>query len=285
MELYGIDLSHWNGAVDFTKIKKDFVILNANQMARRDENFEAYYKGAKAAGLKVGAYVYVGALSVYEASVEIDTTLDILKDKNLDLGVWLDVEDSDLGRLNTNEIWDIIVTEVQKLGGYFAGIYCNKNWYNNILQARYYKPDFKYWIASLPYNDLGTKVDSLNPKSYIWQYSFKGSVPGINGPVDLDYISDYIEPSEKLPEYVEGKNYTLLYDINVRKGPSRSFSLQGYDNLTEDGKKHDTNKNGALETGTEVTCLAISRTNNEIWLRIPSGWVCAYNKEDGVLIC
>lgn len=76
--------------------------------------------------------------------------------------------------------------------------------------------------------------------------------------------------------YKVGNTYTLRANVAVRKGPSTNYSLVGYGNLTTDGKKHDTDKNGYLEKGTRVTCKDIEFVNEEIWIRTPSGWMCAY---------
>lgn len=73
-----------------------------------------------------------------------------------------------------------------------------------------------------------------------------------------------------------GKNYTTTANLAVRKAPSKNSPLVGYKNLTPDGKKHDTNKNSCLETGTTITCKEVSTDSDGIeWIRTPSGWVCS----------
>jgi hypothetical protein len=76
--------------------------------------------------------------------------------------------------------------------------------------------------------------------------------------------------------YVIGKTYTVNVktSLNVRKGAGKSFKTVGYANLTPDGKKHSTSS-GALLPGTKVTCLEIKKADSEIWIKIPSGWICA----------
>lgn len=76
--------------------------------------------------------------------------------------------------------------------------------------------------------------------------------------------------------YVIGKTYTVNVktSLNVRKGAGKSFKTVGYANLTPDGKKHATSS-GALLPGTKVTCLEIKKADSEIWIKIPSGWICA----------
>lgn len=84
--------------------------------------------------------------------------------------------------------------------------------------------------------------------------------------------------------YIVGKNYKMLYNLNCRTAPSVYASKVGYNNLTADGKAHDLNKNGALEAGTVITCLEVKEEGCNLWLRIPSGWVCAKYGEEYYII-
>lgn len=78
--------------------------------------------------------------------------------------------------------------------------------------------------------------------------------------------------------YESGKTYTVSVktSLNVRTGAGTGNPKVGYKNLTADGKKHATST-GALLPGTRVTCLEVKQTGNEVWMRIPSGWICADN--------
>ena len=71
-----------------------------------------------------------------------------------------------------------------------------------------------------------------------------------------------------------GKNYTLAYNLNVRFGPGTKFAKKTYNQLTPNARKNAT-KFGVLKAGTVVTCLEVKYTRNQIWIRIPSGWICA----------
>lgn len=76
--------------------------------------------------------------------------------------------------------------------------------------------------------------------------------------------------------YQVGKDYALQTELNVRKGAGTSFSKKTWSELTESGKSNDKNKNGALDNGTVITCLEVKKVGQDIWIRIPSGWVAAY---------
>lgn len=77
--------------------------------------------------------------------------------------------------------------------------------------------------------------------------------------------------------YKVGNVYTLLDNMAVRKAPSKNSPLVGYKGLTADGKKHDVNKNGYLDKGTQVTCKDVYLEGAECWIKCPSGWMCAYD--------
>ena len=94
--------------------------------------------------------------------------------------------------------------------------------------------------------------------------------------VDILLTQDY-DNTRNLPTYKKGCTYTLLDNMMVRKNPLRTSPLVGYNGLTVDGKKHDKNKNGALDKGTIVTCKDVYYYSDEVWIKIPSGWVCGYD--------
>lgn len=82
--------------------------------------------------------------------------------------------------------------------------------------------------------------------------------------------------SEVKAPYTVGQTYTVRVKtaLNVRKGAGKGFKTVGYANLTADGKKH-AYPNGALKNGTRVTVKEVRVAGSEVWLKIPSGWVCA----------
>lgn len=84
------------------------------------------------------------------------------------------------------------------------------------------------------------------------------------------------------PKYEKNKTYTLQTDVKVRKGPSEMFNQKLRSSLTDDGKKHSkVQLMATLKKGTEITVKSIKTdANDNIWLEIPSGWVCAYLKKE-----
>lgn len=94
--------------------------------------------------------------------------------------------------------------------------------------------------------------------------------------VDMLLTQDYVN-ERNLPTYKKGCTYTLCYNMIVRKNPMRTSPIIGYNGLTRDGKAHDKDKNGSLDKGTVVTCKDVYFYQDEVWLKIPSGWVCGYD--------
>lgn len=77
------------------------------------------------------------------------------------------------------------------------------------------------------------------------------------------------------PSYVVGSTYTLQAEMKVREGAGTGFPAKTYDKLTADGKKHDSDGDGALDKGTNVTCKEVKKVGTDTWIRTPSGWIAA----------
>lgn len=204
--MFGIDISHWNGAIDFNKVNADFVIMKLSQAQYKDTMFESYY--AKCNKPK-GCYIYNKVKNVTDAIAEANFAVQALKGRPMPLGVWLDMEDSSMQRLGKPMLNAIIAAESDILmkAGYSVGIYCNRNWYLNVLDSSYLSKHFPFWIARYPLIDTGKVKESLSPANLancvMWQYSSKGKVNGINGNVDLNMTFDvkpFIIPPKTIHE-------------------------------------------------------------------------------------
>lgn len=188
--LHGIDISHWNGNINFAKLNLDFVIMKLSEKLHQDVNFETYYNACK---IPMGAYIYVHTKTTDEARKEAEYAVSCLRGRKLPVGIWLDLEDSSLLVLGKKKIMEIINAEADILrkAGYNVGIYTNKSWYNSVLDSASLVKEFPIWYARYPASDNGTVKESLNPLGNvdgvkIWQYSSKGRIDGIQGNVDLN---------------------------------------------------------------------------------------------------
>jgi N-acetyl-anhydromuramyl-L-alanine amidase AmpD len=74
--------------------------------------------------------------------------------------------------------------------------------------------------------------------------------------------------------YKVGSVYTVVASDLIVRAEAAGAAV-GYNRLTASGKKADTDHDGALNCGAQVTCKGIQQIGNNIWMHIPSGWVCA----------
>lgn len=202
MELKGIDVSSWQGKPDWPKVSNSgvkFAILRIHQKSGTDASFEHNYKGCKSNGILIGGYKYSYALTPAQAIDEAENLISVLGGRGLDFPVFYDLEWSQQRSLGKQAIENIAVaflTRIKK-AGYKVGIYCNLDWYNNVLTDALKQYDC--WIARYPASDNGSVQERLRPNAGVgWQYSSKGKVPGISGNVDMDvFYKDYRDSNQK----------------------------------------------------------------------------------------
>ena len=198
MEIKGIDVSSFQGKPDWAKVKKagiNFAILRIHQKNGPDSSFEHNYRGCRTNAIAVGGYKYSYALTEEQALEEAEETLAVLAGRGLEFPVFYDLEwerQRKLGKAAVEKIAETFLNRIQK-AGYKVGIYCNVDWYQNILTAKLKSYDL--WLARYPANDNGTVQTRLKPTAGIgWQYSSKGKVAGISGNVDMNvFYKDYTE--------------------------------------------------------------------------------------------
>lgn len=202
MELKGIDVSSWQGKPDWPKVSNSgvkFAILRIHQKSGTDASFEHNYKGCKSNGILIGGYKYSYALTSAQAIEEAENVISVLGGRGLDFPVFYDLEwaqQRSLGKQAIENIAVAFLTRIKK-AGYKAGIYCNLDWYNNVLSDALKQYDC--WIARYPASDNGSVQERLRPNVGVgWQYSSKGKVPGISGNVDMDvFYKDYRDSNQK----------------------------------------------------------------------------------------
>ena len=189
MALKGIDVSEWQGTIDWRKVAKygvQFAVIHAGygrELSQKDKYFERNYAGARAAGIKVGAFWYSYADSVARAEQEARTCLKVLDGKHLDLPVFFDQEyEPGILKLSTKTRTDIVLKflETIKAAGRPCGLYSSTDFITTKLQANRLTA-YPLWIA-----EYGSKLHYTG-KVWAWQYTDKGRVAGIKGRVDMDH--------------------------------------------------------------------------------------------------
>ena len=204
----GIDVSYFNGDIDWEKVKAqgiDFAIIRVagrtwgsgilfedSNSYKQMENGGEYLKEAKAAGLKVGVYVYSSAINTNEAVEEASLALDILNGTTLDLPVYIDMEysgDYPNGRADKLtaqqrfEIVEAFCTTVSK-AGYTPGVYAGEYYFENGALNQSQVSKYNIWLASYTKDQ---KLPSFSGYD-MWQFTSAGTVNGVSGNVDLNVI-------------------------------------------------------------------------------------------------
>ena len=198
MEIKGIDVSAYQGDIDWKTVADygmGFAILRITEKGNKtDSRFEENYQGCIKYGIPVGVYKYSYALSVAEIQAEAQNVVDVLDGRKLQFPVWLDLEDASQRSLSDSTLMTMIKTfwSVVTAAGYKFGIYCNMDWYENVIPAEA-KSKYDFWIARYPANDDGWLQERLRPSVGVgWQYSSKAVIPGIPTKVDRNvFYKDY----------------------------------------------------------------------------------------------
>lgn len=196
----GIDVSRFQGDVDWEQVKAsgvEFVFVRLGNRNSQDGTLTEDTKakenlaGAKAAGLKIGAYFFSQAVSPEEAKEEAVLALEILGDTRLDLPLAYDWEIfSDDGRTKT-VTKDVLLSCVKTFcaqvesAGYKPMVYFNLELSKTLLDPEDIS-EYPFWFAQ--YAD----APELPWEMAFWQYSDRGTVPGIEGNVDLNLWFDPI---------------------------------------------------------------------------------------------
>lgn len=184
----GIDVSHWQGGIDWSAVKAsgvEFAIIKAGGSDAgfyKDSKFEQNYKGAKANGIPVGAYYFVGRnCTSYEDGVaDAKRFADILKGKTFEYPVFVDLESTSIAD-KTGATWACRgFVETMEKAGYYCGIYASDIYgFKDRLDVS--KLDgIDKWVAR-----YGSKPSYITEYG-MWQSSDSGRVDGISGNVDMD---------------------------------------------------------------------------------------------------
>lgn len=204
--LKGIDVSGYQGNIDWKKVKNDgvkFAIIKLGTIYDEDENsiestFEKNYNECIKNNIPVGVYVYNYCNSIEALKKGANWVLEVLNKRALNLPVYLDMEDktivSEGKAVLTNQCNEF--AKILTNAGYKAGVYANLNWFENYLEAKNFNSNISVWVAQY------YKECEYEGKYDIWQYSSSGKVDGISGNVDMNYLynESIIKNTDNKPE-------------------------------------------------------------------------------------
>ena len=189
----GIDISHWQGEIDWKAVAADdvrFVMHGTRYAGNVDPYFEKNAKAATDAGLDLGVYIYSYATNVEMAEAEADFVLSLIKDYKISYPVAFDMEDNVQANLSKDELAAMANAFCRKIedAGYYPIIYANDYWLANKLDMS--QIPYPVWVAR--YQQLHTYQNPV-----MWQATSSGQINGVKGNVDIDF--QYTDFSSHLP--------------------------------------------------------------------------------------
>ena len=191
----GIDVSEYQGEIDWERVKQagiDFAFIRVGYrtygdgIITYDSAFQRNIEGAQEAGIKVGAYFYSQATNADEAVEEADAVIDALAEYDITYPVVYDWElvyhdNARTDDVSVEALADCCVSFCERVkdSGYTPMIYQNTGTATHKLDLPRIK-DYDFWLAE--YGDQPSYYYDFK----IWQYSNTGSIPGVEGEVDLN---------------------------------------------------------------------------------------------------
>ena len=233
---YGIDVSKWQYSIDWSKVAAsgvEFAIIRVGYRGNQtgdivmDPYFERNIKGALANNIKVGVYFYSQAIDEEEAKQEAAWVVNVIQKYQITYPVVYDCEG-----LGQNRIKDVGKTQRSKnaaafldyvrSSGYTPMMYASKYGYTKNWDLSYIK-NSKIWLAHYTSGGLSTPSD-YSGTYHMWQYTSKGSVPGIKGNVDLNVA--YFSYSHTPDPVIGTVSYSVL-DENSQPVAGATVSMKG----------------------------------------------------------
>ncbi len=215
---YGIDVSMHNGYVNWQQVAAsgiDYAIIRATSANNDGYYVDPYYeqnvRGAKAAGLDVGVYIYSYANDYGDVQDEVNLFLNCAETKRLkadgiifDYPVYVDFEDKiNLNGTDYNSRTNIVryMMTLLEQGGYYPGFYTYESFMNYFNVAQLVAEGYPFWYARYPSNPNPLVKPTANGgvNFDIWQYTSTAYVPGVSGNCDKNYT--YNDLPSKVHEF------------------------------------------------------------------------------------
>ena len=205
----GIDVSKWQGDVDWEKVKNagvEFVMIKAGEGTEVEPKFLQNITGAKNAGIQCGIYWFSSARDVESVAAEVEACIKTIEPYQLEFPVVYDFEyrcfydlENDPMAKDRKLCTDIIYAFLDGMrnAGYYSMLYSNKNFPTLYLEKKRLTDEFDFWYAN--YSKSLTEPDEV---CGIWQRSCTGRIDGIGYDVDLDV------------SYVDYKTVMETYHLN-----------------------------------------------------------------------
>lgn len=211
---FGIDVSEWQGDIDWTRVKASgvqYAILRcaygSAASGHEDRWFAENVQGCKDNGIPFGVYLYSNSTTAEGGLAEAQHALDIMEragatPQDLMFPVYYDIEDKVHRELSAEARGDLAEAFCNAIegAGYVPGIYASQSWLDNLLtDARF--DNWTKWAASYPAVGAENATSSYTSAHDMWQCMSRGEIDGISTRVDINF--DY--------RFSEGY-YSAVYD-------------------------------------------------------------------------
>ena len=226
MSKKGIDVSEFQGKIDWEKVKNDgieFAILRCGygmDFSNQDDvEYERNANECERLGIPYGVYLMSYANTVEKARSEAKHVLRLIEGRKISLGVWYDIEDNGTsGAINKETLTNIINTfcNTIKNAGHRVGVYASLNWLENKIE-RIIRDNYDIWVAQ-----YYSKCE-YEGKYIMWQHTSSGKVNGISTNVDMNILyedlpvinnNDNNNPKTNNSEIVKSLQRALNQDYN-----------------------------------------------------------------------
>lgn len=234
----GIDVSNWQGHIDYRQVKEagiEVVYIKSSQGSNiKDAYFDINYKNAKANGLKVGFYHFLTATNTGEAEQEARFFASVIAGKRPDCKLVMDYEVfGGVSIEESNNIAQVFLETVKRLTNKEVIVYSDLSNARDRF-GRQIADNYELWIAY--YGDYNNLRD-IETRWQRWigvQYTDRGYVPGIQGNVDRDlYTEDiFLSDTSEVPN-TENPNDS----INTE---TISYTVQSGDTLSSIASRYGT---------------------------------------------
>ena len=266
----GIDVSTWNGKIDWKKVKEAGIKFAMIRIGFRgyesgqimmDNTFYQNIQGALANNINVGVYFFTAAVSENEAREEAAWVAEIIKNYDISYPIAYDIEifgnreDTRMKGLSDHQITNntLAFCDYIRSKGFTPMIYSYYNAFNTRLEVGRFGNN-RVWLAHY--------ADSTNYKGnyHMWQYTSSGSVPGISGRVDMNVSYFSVTNDITKRQDVSGINSDVnqiaisFKDVNVVAEIKEKTYLRTTPSLSVP------NKAGSVEAGTSIVITGVSDT-------------------------
>ena len=215
----GIDISNWQGSVDFSEVKNSgvqIVYIEATEgNFYTDPYLQEFYDGASSSGLLIGFYHFFSP-SV-SASEQAKYFTNAISGMTSDCRLVLDLEEAgSYGSAELSMLANEFLEAVEINSGLNVALYTYASFANNNIEPGYGLDKYPLWIAE--YGTSSPESNSIWGSSYAgWQYSDTGYIPGVSGNCDLDTFNSGILLNSKvsIPETrkQESENSAIKYYV------------------------------------------------------------------------